>query len=259
MPPLVSRGDRGGSAVVTLDSPHNRNALSRRLVEELLAHLEAVAADPAARALVLTGTGRTFCAGADLSDPPVSAGRGSYADVLRVLWNYPKPVVIALNGHVRAGGFGMVAAGDVVLCVEAATFALTEVRIGVVPAIISVLCLRRMTPVAASRYLLTGEQFDPVAAREAGLVTRVVADGTLDAAVDEVLAGFRLCEPTALRVTRELLRRVPQLDVEAGFTWTQEVSQQMFASPEAAEGIAAFKEKRPPRWAVESGGPPAPG
>ncbi len=253
MGPLVTRTDRDGAAVLTLDSPHNRNALSRQLVEELQGSLDAAAAEPTVRAVVITGEGRTFCAGADLADPPVSSGTGSYTDVLRTLWDYPKPVVVAINGHVRAGGFGMVAAGDVVLSVESATFAFTEVRIGVVPAIISVLCLRRMTPNSASRYLLTGEQFGSDDARRAGLVTTVVADGALGESVDGVVAGFRQCEPTALRVTREMIRRVPQMDTEAGFGWAQEVSQRMFASPEAAEGIAAFKEKRPPRWAVEPG------
>lgn len=253
MDSLVSRHDRPGAAVLTLDSPHNRNALSRQLVEELLTHLNDVAADPGARTVVITGTGRTFCAGADLSNPPVAKGPGSYAEVLKTLWDYPKPVVIAINGHVRAGGFGMVAAGDVVLSVRSATFAFTEVRIGVVPAIISVLCLRRMNA-AASRYLLTGEQFSPEAAAEAGLVSSVVADEDLGTALDDVVAGFRQCEPTALRVTREMIRRVPQMDVESGLAWTQELSQEMFASPEAAEGIAAFKEKRPPRWAPDPAG-----
>ncbi len=247
---LVTRADRGGAAVLTLDSPHNRNALSRQLVDELLTLVDEAAADPAARAVVITGAGRTFCAGADLTDPPVAKGKGSYTDVLRALWDYPKPVVIAVNGHVRAGGFGMVAAGDIVLSVASATYAFTEVRIGVVPAIISVLCLRRMTPLSASRYLLTGEQFGPDAARDAGLVTSVVPNGGLDAALDEVIAGLRLCEPTALRVTREMIRRVPQMDTDSGFTWAQEVSERMFASPAAAEGIAAFKEKRAPSWAT---------
>ena len=178
-------------------------------------------------------------------------------DVLRTLWEFPKPVVVAINGHVRAGGFGMVAAGDIVLCAESATFAFTETRIGVVPAIISVLCLRRMTPIAASRYLLTGEQFGPEEARLAGLVTSIVSDDRLDKAIGEVISGFRLCEPTALRVTREMIRRIPLMDTDAGFDWAQEISQRMFASAEAAEGIAAFKEKRPPRWAAEPAAEPA--
>jgi methylglutaconyl-CoA hydratase len=209
-----------------------------------------VAADLNVRAIAVTATGGTFCSGADLTDPAVPRGRGSFAEVLRELWDFPKPVVVGVNGHVRAGGFGLVAAADVVVAVESATFALTEVRIGVVPAIISVLCLRRMTPAAASRYLLTGEQFDVHAAVTAGLVGEVVLDGEMAGGLDEVLGRYRWCEPEALRVTRDLIRRIPQMDVGSGLDYAQGVSQAMFASPQAAEGIASFREKRPPSWAL---------
>lgn len=246
---LVHRENRAGSARLVLDSPANRNALSRALVEQLRDHLAAVAADPGVRAVALTATGGTFCAGADLKDPPVQDGPGSFAAVLRALWDYPKPVVVGVNGHVRAGGMGLVAAADVALSVGSGTFAFTEVRIGVVPAMIAVLCLRRMTPASASRYLLTGEQFAPAAAVAAGLVNEVVPDDQLDGAVDRLLEEFRRCDPEALRVTRDLMRRLPQMDLDAGMAHAQAVSQAMFASPEAAEGIAAFREKRLPRWA----------
>ena len=247
---VVRREDRAGSAVLTLDSPANRNALSRALVGQLRDHLAAVAGDPAVRAVALTATGGTFCAGADLKDPPVQKGTGSFPDVLRALWDFPKPVLVAVNGHVRAGGFGLLAAADVAVCVDSATFAFTEVRLGLVPAIISVVCLRRMTPSAASRYLLTGEQFDSRAAVAAGLIGEVVPDGALPAALDGLLDAFRQCEPEALRVTRDLLRRIPGMDVVTGIDYAQGVSEAMFASEAAAEGIASFREKRPPRWAV---------
>lgn len=247
---VVHREDRSGSALLVLDSPANRNALSRPLIEQLRDHLAAVAADTAVRAVALTGTGGTFCAGADLKDPPVQQGPGSYADVLRTLWDFPKPVVVGVNGHVRAGGFGLVAAADVAVCVEPATFAFTEVRLGLVPAMIAVLCLRRMTPAAASRYMLTGEQFGPAAAVSAGLIGEVVPDGALPGTLDGLLDGFRLCEPEALRVTRDLIRRLPHMDLEGGMSHARAVSEAMFASPQAAEGIASFREKRPPRWAV---------
>jgi methylglutaconyl-CoA hydratase len=249
MSDVVHREDRAGSAVLVLDSPANRNALSRQLVGQLGDHLTAAASDPSVRAVALTGTGRTFCSGADLTDPPVQTGGGSFPSLLSMLWEYPKPVVVAVNGHVRAGGFGLVAAADMVMCAESATFALTEVRLGLVPAVISVLCLRRMTPGAASRYMVTGEQFGPAAAIEAGLVHSVVADSSLPAALDDALGELRRCEPEALRVTRELIRRVPQMDVEAGFEYTRRVSERFFGSEAAAEGIASFKEKRAPRWA----------
>jgi enoyl-CoA hydratase/carnithine racemase len=236
--------------VLALDSPANRNALSRGLVAELSEQLVAARSDAGVRAVAITGTGRTFCSGADLTDPPVDEGPGSFADVLKELWEYPKPVLTAVNGHVRAGGFGLVAAADAVVCARSASFAFTEVRIGVAPAIISVLCLRRMAPIAASRYMLTGERFGPEEALAAGLVSTVVDDGELRAATDRLLDELRQCEPNALRATRSLLRAIPSMDAESGFAHARRVSAEMFSSPEAAEGIAAFKEKRPPRWAT---------
>ncbi len=246
---LVARTDRGGGAVLTFDSPTNRNAISAALVADLRNHLEDVRSDPGVRAVVLTATGNTFCAGADLSDPPVRSGSGSFSGILESLWSYPKPVIVAINGHVRAGGLGLVACGDIVVCAESATFAFSEVRIGVAPAMISVLCLRKMTPPAAARYMLTGEVFSPAEALHAGLVTGVVADNELFAAVDAHLAQLSLCEPTALAVTRTLLREVPSRPVQEGLTWAQEISEGLFSSPAASEGIAAFKEKRKPSWA----------
>ena len=239
--------------MLTLDSPTNRNALSRPLVGQLQDHLDDAAADRRARAVVITATGGTFCAGADLSDPPVSEGPGSFTGVLRTLVDFPKPVVVAVNGHVRAGGFGLVAAADIVISDERATFAFTEVRIGVAPAIISVLCVRRMPDLAARRFMLTGETFDAAEAARVGLVTSVVPTGTALTEAQLFLAGFRLCEPRALRVTRALIPEVAALDLAAGLTRAQQVSEQLFASPEAAEGIAAFKEKRRPTWAIETG------
>ena len=238
--------------MLTLDSPTNRNALSRSLVAQLQDHLDDAAADGRARAVVITATGGTFCAGADLSDPPVSEGPGSFTGVLRTLVDYPKPVIAAVNGHVRAGGFGLVAAADIVVCDERATFAFTEVRIGVAPAIISVLCVRRMPDLAVRQFMLTGETFDAAEAARVGLVTSVVPTGSALSEAQHLLAGFRLCEPRALRVTRALIPQVAALDVAAGLTRAQQVSEQLFGSPEAAEGIAAFKEKRPPAWAVET-------
>ncbi|HWE57236.1 MAG TPA: enoyl-CoA hydratase-related protein [Acidimicrobiales bacterium] len=256
MPELVHREDRAGSAVLTLDSPANRNALSRQLVDELNRHLADAADDSGVRAVALTATGRTFCAGADLTDPPLQSGRGSFPDVLQRLWDYPKPVVAAVNGHVRAGGLGLVAAADVAIAVTAATFAFTEVRLGLSPAVISVLCLRRMTPVSSARYLLTGEQFDSDEAVRAGLISQVVDDGDLGIETDRILDAFAACEPEALQVTRQLMHAVAEMDVDAGIAHAQGISQKMFATAAAAEGIAAFKEKRAPYWAVRN---PPPG
>lgn len=246
---LVRREDRSGAAVLILDSPANRNALSRQLVAEMRAHLSDAAADRDVRAVAVTGTGNTFCSGADLKDPPVQQGSGSFGELLLNLWDFPKPVVVAVNGHVRAGGFGLLAAADVSVGADTSTFSFSEVRLGLVPALISVLCLRKMTPASASRYLLTGEQFGPAEAVASGLLGSVVPAAELGGALDHVLTLFRQCEPEALRVTRDLIRRVPLMDVPAGLEHAAGVSAAFFGTDAATEGIAAFREKRPPRWA----------
>jgi methylglutaconyl-CoA hydratase len=156
---------------------------------------------------------------------------------------------VKLNGHVRAGGTGLVAAADIALAPRRATFAFSEVRIGVAPAIITVMCARRMHTRPLSRYALTGEVFDAAAAAAAGLVTAAVDDDTLDRALDELLAAIRLTEPHAVDVTKDLLRTLPTQSIADGFARTEVISTELFASDAAAEGIAAFREKRPPSWA----------
>ncbi|HKE74443.1 MAG TPA: enoyl-CoA hydratase-related protein [Acidimicrobiales bacterium] len=242
-------------ATITLDSPANRNALSRRLLVELAGHLAAARDDPGVRAVVLTATGTTFCSGADLADPPGAGAAGSVSlpEILTDMWRYPKAIVVRLNGHVRAGGTGLVAAADIVVAPSSATFAFTEVRIGVAPAVIAVVCGRRMSARALARYTLTGERFDAAAAADAGLVTIVVEPDALDAAVAEVADAVRLTEPNAVRATKDLLTRLPAMGLDEGFSWAEELSQRLFRSPEAAEGIQAFREKRPPVWASGQG------
>ncbi|HVW31821.1 MAG TPA: enoyl-CoA hydratase-related protein [Acidimicrobiia bacterium] len=250
MTDLVRFDTSAGIATITFDSPHNRNALSSGLLKGLVEALDSSREDPAVRGVVLTGTGTTFCSGADLNDPPGHGKSLSLPELLTTIWTFPKPVIVRLNGHVRAGGTGLVAAADVSIAPAAATFAFSEVRIGVAPAIIAVVCARRMTPRALSRYMLTGEVFDAATAAGCGLITAAVPDDGLDAAVDQVLAGVRLAEPTALRTTKQLLVDLPTLSLADGFALTEPLSESLFSSPAAAEGIRAFKEKRAPSWAV---------
>jgi len=240
-------------ATITLDSPHNRNALSVQLVNELADHLDRARSDAGVRGVVLTGTGNTFCAGADLSGgtPMPSARQASFRDVLGGLWNFPKTVILKLNGHVRAGGTGMVAAADIVVAPTTATFGFSEVRIGVAPAVIAVLCLRRMPSRQESRYMVTGETFDAVKAMELGLVTVAVAPEEVDATTAQFLDAVRLTEPTAVAVTKKVMVDVPSLGVLDGLVHAEEISLRMFASEAASEGMRAFREKRPPRWALE--------
>jgi enoyl-CoA hydratase len=246
----------GHVARLTLDSPHNRNALSSALIGQLRDGLHRAAADTAVRAVVLGHTGGTFCAGADLSeatggDPQeAAAGRArELAALLRSIVECPVPVIGAIDGHVRAGGMGLVGACDIVIAGPRSTFALTEVRIGVAPAIISLTLLPKLDPRAAARYYLTGETFDSRRAAKIGLVTSTADD--VGFAVDAVTADLAKASPQGLAAAKALTTAA----VLAGFDRDSDrlaaESARLFVSDEAREGMLAFLQKRPPRWAAE--------
>ncbi|UGT40839.1 enoyl-CoA hydratase family protein [Nocardia yamanashiensis] len=252
--PFVRYEVENGFAVLTFDSPHNRNALSSRLVTELLDGLARAAADDAVRGVVLTHTGNTFCAGADLKEA-VDADPAAAADirtrwmisVLRDILAMPKPVVARVDGNVRAGGMGIIAACDLVVAGHGSSFALTEVRIGLAPFMISLTLLPRMTGRAAARYFQTGETFDAAEAERIGLIT-VAAD-------DPVAETARLCgelrkgAPQGLAEAKQLVNA----DLLAAFDRSAEDlakrSASFFGTPEVIEGITAFMQRRPPSWA----------
>ncbi|WP_432923508.1 enoyl-CoA hydratase-related protein [Microbispora sp. CA-135349] len=247
---LVRREQAGGVATITLDSPHNRNALSSRLLGQLDEALSWALDEDAVRVIVLTGTGPVFCAGADLKEQraggaPVTA---SFPGIMLRIWESPKPVVCRLNGPARAGGLGLVAACDFAVAPVTASFAFTEVRLGVVPAMIAVTCLRRLEPRAAGEYLLTGEVFSAGRAVEIGLLTRAVPQEDLDATVAHYTGMLLRGGPEALAITKRLVREVPLLPVEEGLRAMAALSAERFTSEEGQEGIRAFAEKRPAAW-----------
>jgi methylglutaconyl-CoA hydratase len=244
---LVHLDAADGVATITLDSPANRNALSAQLRRELLTHLDAALADSGTRVVVLTHTGRVFCSGMDLKESR-GAGAGDQGvnevpAILTRLWTSPKPVIARIAGPARAGGVGLVAACDIAVAAQEATFAFSEVRIGVVPAVISVVVLPRLVPRAAHELFLTGETFDAARAAAVGLVNTAVPADELDAEVARYAGMLRLGAPGALATTKELLR------TDVDFTAVLELSSRMFAGEEGQEGIHAFAEKRPPSWA----------
>jgi enoyl-CoA hydratase len=248
---LVQYSTDRGIARVALDSPRNRNALSAALVEQVTAALTAAAADDAVRAVELTHTGSTFCAGADLSEASrggMTAGSNRLVALLKHIVTLPKPVVGSIDGHVRAGGLGLVGACDIVLAGPASTFAFTEVRLGLAPAVISLTTLPRMDQRAASRYYLTGETFDAATAARIGLITAAVDD--IDAGTMEVLDALRAASPQGLRETKPLLTAALLDGFDAKADALAGLSARLFASAEAAEGMAAFLEKRRPSWAT---------
>ncbi|MFF5934022.1 enoyl-CoA hydratase family protein [Streptomyces sp. NPDC012508] len=228
-----------GIATLTLDSPENRNALSAALVAELAEALTECGQDPAVRAVVLTHTGSTFSAGADLKAPPSPY---AFVDLLRQIVGLPKPVVGVVRGHVRAGGLGLLGACDIVVASDASDFALTEVRIGVAPAVISLTLLPKLEPRAAARYYLTGERFGTAEARAMGLVTAG------EDALDAVLDGLRTGSPQGLAESKRLVTAKVLETFEREAEDLVQRSASLFASAEAREGMTAFLERREPEW-----------
>jgi methylglutaconyl-CoA hydratase len=255
-----------GIATLTMDQPHNRNALTPALRHGLGAGLAAAAADPDVRVIVLTHTGPAFCAGADISrpadgatgsdpqregaeaDPAAGSPPLGLADILAAIQDSPKPVVARIAGHCLGGGVGLAAACDVSIAADETRFGFTEVRIGVVPAIVSVVCLPKLRRADALELFLTGERIPAARAAAVGLITAAVPTNDLDTAVDTVLAQILAGGPSALATAKRLVFEIPAMGRAEGFEWTTELSQSVFASAEAAEGMAAFREKRQPAW-----------
>lgn len=246
----VHRADDQGVAVLTLDSPHNRNALSAVLVGELTGHLADAAGDPTVRAVVLTHTGGTFCAGADLSEATedATANPRRLVGLMRALVDLPKPVAALVDGHVRAGGLGLLGACDLVVAGPESTFAFTEVRLGLAPTVISLPLLPRLDARAAARWYLTGAVFRADEAVRLGLVT--CAGEYPKALLDAELAAFRAASPQGLAETKRLLTaEVRERFAREGESAIAD-SARLFGSAEAREGMRAFLERRPPAWAA---------
>jgi enoyl-CoA hydratase len=242
---LVGRTRERGIETLSLDSPATRNALSAPLVAELADALTECAKDADVRAIVLTHTGNTFCAGADLRNPPPP---DALVSLLRQIVEAPKPVVARVTGHVRAGGLGLLAACDIAAASGQATFAFTEVRIGVAPAVISLPLLPRTDPRALARYYLTGERFDAPEAARIGLLTTAGED--VDESLAPILDGLRRSAPEALAETKRLLtaRVLETFDRDAADLTA--LSARLFASAQAREGMTAFLGRRDPVWLV---------
>ncbi|MEV5205373.1 enoyl-CoA hydratase family protein [Streptomyces sp. NPDC053720] len=234
-----------GITTLTLDSPANRNALSAALVGELATALDACAADGTVRAVVLTHTGNTFCAGADLTAPPEPH---VLVALMRQIVALPKPVVARVTGHVRAGGLGLLGACDIAAAGPGATFALTESRLGLAPAVISLPLLPRIDPRAAARYYLTGERFDATEAARIGLIT--LAAEEVDQGLAPVLDGLRKASPQGLAASKELATATVLKNFDQHAEDLIARSAALFASAEAREGMTAFLERREPAWVL---------
>ena len=240
-------------AWITLNQPEKRNALSDDIVAGLLDRLRTAIGDTQVRAIVVTGAGTAFCAGADLKSGGVaaSAGENPFVTVMKTIWEAPKPVIGRINGHAFGGGVGLAAACDLTLAADTAMFSFSEVRVGVIPAMISVVVIPKLGIQNTMWLFLTGERFTAPRAVELGLIHRAVPAAELDTAVEEVIGMVRLGGPNAIREAKQLVRRIPTLSMDDGFQYTTKTIGELFASEEAAEGMQAFIQKRKPRWVSE--------
>lgn len=243
---LVHYGVEAGVATITLDSPHNRNALSRQLVTELFGHLDTAAGDDS-RVVVVRSADRVFCSGADLSEAAgggMEEGTRALVRLQREIVAHPKPVVVRLAGPVRAGGLGIVAASDVAVCADDVTFAFTESRLGLAPAVISLTVLPRLTSRAAYDTFLTGRTFDAAEAAAMGLVTRAVPADRLDDEMVAVTEALERAHPQGLAETKALLARDLLARIDAQADEMAELSARLFGSDGAREAMTAFLQKR---------------
>ena len=234
-------------AALVLDSQHNRNALSRRLVSDLYDGLATAERDDDVKVVLIRAEGRTFCSGADLSEAS-EGGMEQAATVLvdlqRRIATLAKPVVTRVHGNVRAGGIGIVAASDIAVSAVDATYAFTEVRLGLTPAAISLSVLPRMSDRAAAVTFLTGEVFTGREAAQTGLVTRAVPEEELDAEVDEICAALAKGHPQGLRETKRLLGGPLVERIDALGPDLATLSASLFGSEEARAAMLAFLNRK---------------
>ena len=241
-----------GVATITLNQPETKNSLGTELVVSLCDHLDQAVGDTFARVIVLTNAGNTFCAGANLkaAKPGVSgqADSRTFVDVFKLIMASPKPVVGRINGHATGGGVGLAAACDISVMRDDAKIGFTEVRLGVAPAVISVVCLPKMNRADASELFLTAVRFTPERAAQVGLINRAVPAESLDETVRAIVADILKGGPAALAASKDLIERVPQMDIDDAFAWTKVRSQELFEGDEAKAGIAAFVNRENAPW-----------
>ncbi len=241
-----------GVATITLNRPENRNALSVELLNSLGDNLNAAMKSNDVRVIVMTNAGNTFCAGADLKGGGVNVqSRYGLVEIFDVMLDGPKPIVGRIAGHCMGGGVGLAAACDISVASDDSRFGFTEVRIGVAPAIISVVVLPKMRRADALELFLSGERIEASRAVSVGLINFALPPESLDTGVEEVVKRLVAGGPSALAVAKELVYKVPTMKRDDSFAWAAKLSSKLFRSEEAAEGMRAFRDKSAPSWVPE--------
>jgi len=247
----------GAVARLWLDRPEQHNALSDELATALTEALHAIAHDDAVRVVVIGGRGRSFCAGADIGAMKASAGASfddNLADATKLgnlfaaLADLPKPVIARLHGNVLGGGVGLACACDIPVAADDATFGLSEVRLGILPALISPYVIRRMGDSNAREYMLSGERFGAAVARQLGIVQAVVPAAELDAKVEDRVLALLAGGPKAQGRIKTLLELFADVSWEEYRSAMPRTLAEVRAGDEAKEGLAAFFDKRKPSW-----------
>ena len=254
---LIIKTDLRGVALVTINRPEVSNAFNDALMIELTQAFLALGTDATVRVIVLTGAGKNFCAGGDIAwmkghathnrDERI-AGSQLVADMLWAVYDCPKPVIARVNGAAFGGGVGLVCAADVTVAAQSARFALSEVRIGLIPANIAPFVVRRLGEANARRFGLSGRVFSASEAAGAGLVHNLAADAELDDAVEAEIGHFLQAAPEAIARTKTLLAYVARHDDDAIKAHTPTALADAWETECGREGIATFLEKRPPSW-----------
>lgn len=248
----------GSVMTITLDDQERRNALSFQLLRELMSAIDEAERNDDVRVIVVTNRGSTFCAGANLIERTSTDGDErenvvEMSEVFRRIRHSPKPFVGRLAGHCVAGGVGLAAVMDISIAMGAATFGFTEVRLGVAPAIISVVCLPKMRLADAQNAFLRGNRFGADEAARMGLINKAVPREELDSEIGAVVNDLLAGEPHALALAKQLTNSVTSMTEAEAFVWTTAKSAELFLSDEAREGISAYLEKRPASWFETTG------
>jgi methylglutaconyl-CoA hydratase len=255
---VLTRVDDYGNVTVTLNRPEVHNAFDPEMVAALTDVLEAIAQDDSIRAVVIAGAGKSFCAGADIAHMRKSAtftkaqnyrNATESARMFHALYTLNKPTVAAVHGAVRGGGCGIIAACDIAIAAHTATFRLSEVKIGIIPAMISPYVISAMGERQARRYMLSGEEFDAAEAWRTGLVHDIVEEPGLATRVGEMLGQLYTSGPRAVQTIKQLIPQSAHSPIGAGIVAeTSKIIADLRATPEAQEGLSAFLEKRKPSW-----------
>ena len=253
----VKYGVNGNVATITLADDKNRNALGNALIESIYNALHSANDDEDVRAIVITHEGPVFCAGVNLKERSMNQEQVQdrsigFEQVLSLIQTCSKPVIAKINGAALGGGIGLACASDISIANEDATFGFTEVRLGVAPAIIAVVCLQKMRRGEATEAFLRGNRFSGREAAKLGIITRAVDSGSLESEMQSILSDILRGGPMALGATKRIINEVPSMSDSEAFEWAAQYSDALFDSVEASEGMTAFLEKRDPDWIIET-------